>query len=108
MTEDPTLQRALQVRLVEAGIALDWHIDVGLEHPAFAACQLLSTWTEWPADPDRLEFRPEEPMDPTEAAALIRERNAPLAPRVVAALPERPTRADLAIAWLGALRQERD
>ena len=66
-----------QSRLVEEGVPLDWHIDVPLDHPAFAATQLLSTWALWPADPDRLEFLPGARLDKTAAAEIIRRYDAP-------------------------------
>jgi hypothetical protein len=99
----PDLLRAFQAGLVADGIPLDWHVDVPLAHPAFAATQLLSTWALWPADPDRLEFRPDEPMDHAAAAAFLRERDAPAAPKAVSLLPQQPNRAGVAIAWLKAL-----
>ena len=87
------------------GVPLDWHVDVPLDHPAFPATQLLSAWALWPADPDRLEFRPGEPLDHRAAAALLRERDAPAAPRAVSLLPPHPTRAGVALAWIQALRE---
>jgi hypothetical protein len=102
---DPTLLRAFQARLVEEeGVPIDWHVDVPLGHAAFAACQLLSSWALWPAAPDRLEFIPGEPIPREEAAALVRELDPPAVAGAVSRLPERPTRADLAMAWLAAAR----
>lgn len=101
----PELLQPFQQRLVEEGVPLDWHVDVPLEHPAFTATQLLSAWTLWPADPDRLEFRPDERMDRLAAADLVRERCPQLMPRVADRLPDPPTRGDLAIVWFGALRE---
>src|SRR5213076_2576961 len=48
---DPAYLRAFQASLVDGGVPLDWHVDVPLDHPAFAATQLLSAWALWPADP---------------------------------------------------------
>lgn len=113
---DPAQLRDFQARLVEEGIPLDWHVDVPLGHPAFAAVQLLSAWGLWPADRHSLEFRPGSSIDPwakhgpvrgdgkEEAARFLREKDPPSVARAVSLLPDHPTRADLAIAWLAALR----
>jgi hypothetical protein len=99
----PDLLRAFQARLVADGVPLDWHVDVPLDHPAFAATQLLSTWALWPGDPDSLEFGPDAPIDHNTAAALLRDRDPSSTPKAVSLLPAHPTRADLANAWLAAL-----
>jgi hypothetical protein len=104
---DPAFLRIFQASLVEDGIPLDWHIDVPLDHAAFAATQLLSAWALWPADPDRLEFRPDELIPRTEAAQLVEQLDPPAAPKTLAALSEHPTRAEFAIAWLTAVRNLR-
>jgi len=56
----PALVRALQALLLDQGIPLYWYTDVPLQHPAFAAAQLLAVTGVWPGDEDSLEFRPDD------------------------------------------------
>lgn len=53
----PELLRALQARLLDAGIPIFWLVDLSAEHPAWAAAQALAVWGEWSAAPDHLEAR---------------------------------------------------
>ena len=49
------LHRELQRRLVAEGVPLYWFIDVGVDHPAFAALQLAAVTGEVEGAPDSLE-----------------------------------------------------
>jgi hypothetical protein len=69
--EEEDLTRQLQVELVRQGIPLFWHVDVPEGHPAFPAVQLLATWGIWPAEPEHLEFRPDETLAFEAAQALL-------------------------------------
>jgi hypothetical protein len=63
--------RRFQRELVASGVPLYWFPDVPDGHPAFAAVQLLGAWSVWPGEPERLEFRPEEPLALEAAQALL-------------------------------------
>ncbi len=52
---DVGLRRELQYRLVTDGVPLYWFIDVGVDHPAFAAPQLAAMTGEAQGSPDSLE-----------------------------------------------------
>jgi hypothetical protein len=52
---DPAARLAFQRRLVAAGVPLYWFVDVGVEHPAFAALQLAAVAGEVAGAPEALE-----------------------------------------------------
>jgi hypothetical protein len=52
---DIALRRELQRRLVREGVPLYWFIDVGGDHPAFAAIQMAAITGEIEGAPDSLE-----------------------------------------------------
>ena len=73
LAADPAAVRVLQQRLVRAGVPLFWYPDVGLEHPAFEASQVLAAWGHPVGRTDALEFGPDDEVDEAEAAALGEE-----------------------------------
>ncbi len=58
----PDLLRRLQVFLLDQRVPLYWYDDVPLEHPAFAATQLLAIEQAWEGDPRMLHFAPKDGM----------------------------------------------
>ena len=52
---DPGLRRDFQRRLVAEGVPLAWFIDVGVDHPRFAALQMAAVAGEIAGAPDSLE-----------------------------------------------------
>jgi hypothetical protein len=52
---DPVLRRDFQRRLVAEGVPLAWFIDVGVDHPPFAALQMAAVAGEIAGAPDSLE-----------------------------------------------------
>jgi FAD dependent oxidoreductase len=52
---DPGLRRDFQRRLVAEGVPLAWFIDVGVDHPRFAALQMAAVTGEIAGAPDSLE-----------------------------------------------------
>lgn len=52
---DMGLRREFQHRLVTQGVPLYWFIDVGVDHPAFAALQMAAMTGEVQGSPDSLE-----------------------------------------------------
>jgi len=52
---DAGLRRELQRRLVAEGVPLTWFIDVGVDHPRFAALQMAAVTGEVEDAPDSLE-----------------------------------------------------
>ena len=52
---DPGLRRDFQRRLVAEGVPLAWFIDVGVDHPRFAALQMAAITGEIAGAPDSLE-----------------------------------------------------
>ena len=52
---DDGLRREFQRRLVTQGVPLYWFIDVGVDHPAFAALQMAAMTGEVQGAPDSLE-----------------------------------------------------
>jgi hypothetical protein len=55
------LRGAFQRTLADEGVPLVWLVDVGVEHPAFAAVQRLAIGGRLPL-PDDLMFRPQDPI----------------------------------------------
>jgi len=49
---------AYQQQLVRAGVPVFWYEDIGWDHPAFEAIQLLSVTGIWPASRQHLRFDP--------------------------------------------------
>ena len=62
--EDTAARNEYQRVLLSNGIALSWHIDAPLSHPAFMAVQRLALQRETLGNPQDLLFRPDEPMTP--------------------------------------------
>ncbi|HYM92146.1 MAG TPA: FAD-dependent oxidoreductase [bacterium] len=60
LLDRPDLVRRLQLRLIDQGIPLYWYDDVPLEHPAFAATQLLATDGIWEGEGGTLHFSPRD------------------------------------------------
>jgi hypothetical protein len=52
---DPGRRRQFQARLAAQGVPLCWFIDVGVEHPAFAALQMAAITGAITRIPDSLE-----------------------------------------------------
>lgn len=52
---DPALRHEFQRRLVADGVPLAWFVDVGVDHPAFAALQSAAVAGEVAGAPDSLE-----------------------------------------------------
>ncbi len=82
VADQPALLRELQRRILESGIPLHWLVDVGLDHPAFAAVQQMATVLgEYPSATDLL-FRPDDPISEVEwrswAAATGADPSGPL------------------------------
>jgi hypothetical protein len=65
---DAALRREFQDMLLRDGVPLAWLIDVGVDHPAFAATQRLFMCTP-AARPADLAFRPQERVSPEDWAA---------------------------------------
>ena len=53
--EDPRLLREFQGRLVAEGVPLYWFVDVGVEHPSFAALQMAAVTGQIQVSPESLE-----------------------------------------------------
>ncbi len=62
--EDKSARGEYQRMLLSNGIALSWHIDAPLSHPAFMAVQMLALQRETLGSPQDLLFRPDEPITP--------------------------------------------
>ena len=69
--DNPDLQVAYQRQLLDLGIPLYWYPDVPLEHPAFAATQLLAQAGIWPGVDDRLNFAPDKLASEEEKALRL-------------------------------------
>ncbi len=67
----PDLVRRLQLRLIDQGIPLYWYDDVPLEHPAFAATQLLAIDGVWEGEGGTLHFSPRDVVALGEAAQRV-------------------------------------
>jgi hypothetical protein len=50
---------AYQTELADRGVAMYWYDDLWLDHPAFAAAQILAVKDAWPGNPAHLRFDPE-------------------------------------------------
>jgi len=106
----PDLVRRLQISLLDQEIPLYWYDDVPLEHPAFAAIQLLAIEGVWEGDAGTLHFAPQDAIAPGEAKERVRALARGLRRWGGAAPPphaaeDRRTRGDLAV-WLGRLLRE--
>ena len=66
---DPVLLRSFQRSLLEEGVPLAWLIDVGVDHPAFAASQRAFMSPGFARDGRDLLFRPNEPISAREWSA---------------------------------------
>jgi hypothetical protein len=66
---DPARLRSYRHALLEAGIPLFWWSDVPVEHPAFAAAQLLGLAGLFHGYDD-LTFRPDAPLTPSQQQLL--------------------------------------
>ena len=60
--QETGLRSRFQKLLLDNGIALNWYIDVPLEHPAFAAVQILATTGLALGSDTDLLFHPDEPI----------------------------------------------
>jgi len=70
------VRRRYQQTLLAAGVPLYWYEDVPLDHPAFAAVQMLGVEGLWPGRADHLRFAPDALAD----APVERLRAAGLSP----------------------------
>jgi len=65
------LTRQLQILLIDQQVPLYWWDDVPIDHPAFAATQLLAVEGVWVGTDDNLDFSPDGPVATDEAKRRI-------------------------------------
>ena len=94
--EDKSARGEYQRMLLSNGIALSWHIDAPLSHPAFRAVQTLALQRETPGNSRDLLFRPDEPITPEDWQAWKQATGRNDAPATFTG-----TRAEAALALYG-------
>ena len=70
----PDLTRQLQLLLIDQQVPLYWWDDVPIDHPAFAATQLLAVEGVWEGTDDNLDFAPDGPVRDRRGEAPDRRR----------------------------------